>query len=73
MVTMICSNANTGQVRRRTYASFDTAREACDALIDSFYRHRGRGRRPGRPPEGLEWDKGAKGRRHPYVFEVLHS
>jgi hypothetical protein len=71
MVTLICSNANTGQVRRRTYASFDSAREACDLLIESFHRRRQRGRRrPGPPPPGLEWEPGARLSRHPYRFEL---
>jgi hypothetical protein len=70
MVTLICSNADTGQVRRRAYASFDSAREACDALIDAFYRRRGRGRRPPGRPGGPVWDPGTKGSRHPYRFEL---
>src|SRR5262249_47521171 len=71
MITLVTSNVDTGAVRRRRFPSADLARRAVDALLETWYQRRqhGRGRR-GRPPEGLVWDPGAKGRRHPFRFEL---
>jgi hypothetical protein len=74
MITLVTSNVHTGAVRRQWYPDADLARQAVDATLEGWYRKRahGRGRR-GRPPEGLEWDPGCRGRKHPFRFELTEG